>query len=139
MDTAEHTNQCAEHTTGYEPWKDILGIVVRNMPAECAGRLMTVSAEWERVIRQVWRVKPIVMVNGTNVAIWVEVDGRRTYPKWTSGVVVGSGSLKFTKYGKGRVDWAYKQAIANHTAQSTLLEDFYPLMHCADVRKRLCW
>lgn len=117
---------------------DLLPAIIRHLPVGDAGRLLTVSTDWQRVIREVWRIKPICMTNGTNTTIWMEVDGRKTYPVWKCGVVVASGSLKFMKYiGQGNIELLRAQAVANHTARETLLDIYRPLMENDGIKKRL--
>lgn len=120
----------------YQPW--VLRMVIEKLPVECAGRLMSVSADWERTIREAWRIKPIIMANGMNINIWVEVNGLNTYPKWKCRVMIATGSLKFMRYmNSGNLELLCAQAIANHTQKSTLMADFSPLMHQPDIKKRL--
>jgi hypothetical protein len=136
--TAECTQYTAEYTQyttvhDYRSWKDLLPQIVAALDSVSAGKLLTVSAEWEQIIRKVWRIKPIVMTNGMWITIWVEVAGQRTNPSWWC-VVVRSGSLKFTKHNTRGI---CAGAIADHTQKSTLMADFSPLMYHEAIRRRL--
>lgn len=130
--------ECSCDTIEWSGWKNFLPAIIGHMSPVEAGRLLTVSADWYHVIRVVWRIKPVCMSNGTNTTIWMEVYGIKTYPVWKCGVVVASGSLKFTKYiRQENIELLCAQAIANHTAQSTLMDMYRPLMENEGVKKRL--
>lgn len=123
-----------------ELWADVLAVMHDGcyLPPKSAGQLLTVSQEISEMVRRIWRVKLITFTAGTNIAIWVEVDGKGTYPKWKSGVIIATGSLKFSKYiPQGNLELLWMTTVANHTDAETLRCYYSPLMHNPDVKKRL--